>query len=271
MLTRRALLACILTLPLLAAADGAKPAKAEGDPRTLRVMTYNIHIGKGTDGKADLARIAGVIKAADPDVVAVQEVDVRTRRSGTDVHQLDELVKLTGMHGRFGKARDYDGGEYGQAILSRQPIENLVVHKLPGDGVQEERIALLTTIKQPRPLPDLLFVGTHLHHVGEDRRLPQAAEVNRVLKDPIASGAAVILAGDLNAKPDGAVMKRMREVWDDTGDPAKLTFPANKPDRNIDYVLLPKGHKWEVVSTKVIDEPMASDHRPVVVELRWNG
>jgi endonuclease/exonuclease/phosphatase family metal-dependent hydrolase len=274
MQTRRTVLAILLTLPLLtgAANEPAKPqaAKPERDPRTLRVMTYNIHIGKGIDGKADLARIANVIKEADADVVALQEVDVRTRRSGTDLHQLEELVKLTGLHGRFGKARDFDGGEYGQAILSRQPIENLEVHKLPGADAQEERIALLTTIKQPRPLPDLLFVATHLHHVAEHFRMPQAAEINRVLKEPIARGdAAVILLGDLNAKPDGEVMRMMRQTWDDTGDPAKLTFPADKPDRNIDYVLLPKGHMWEVVSSQVIDEPVASDHRPVVVELKW--
>ena len=86
------------------------------------------------DKQLDLARIANVIKAADVDVVAVQEVDIRTRRSGTDVDQLAELAKLTGMHGRFGKGRDYDGGEYGQAILSRQPIKELDVHKLPGDN-----------------------------------------------------------------------------------------------------------------------------------------
>jgi endonuclease/exonuclease/phosphatase family metal-dependent hydrolase len=269
--TRRTVLALALALalPLLTAADEPKPASPR-DPRTLRVMTYNIHIAKGLDGKADLARIAAVIKAADPDVVALQEVDVRTNRSGTDLHQLEALAKLTGLHGQFGKARDFDGGEYGQAILSRQPIEKLEVFKLPGKDSQEERVALLTTIKQPRPLPDLLFVGTHLHHIGEDQRLPQAAALAKRL-EPAAehSGSAVIVAGDMNAKPGGEVMTLLLSKFDDTGDPAKLTFPADKPDRNIDYVLLRKGHKWEVVSSTVIDEPVASDHRPVVVELRW--
>jgi endonuclease/exonuclease/phosphatase (EEP) superfamily protein YafD len=80
-----------------------------------------------------------------------------------------------------------------------------------------------------------------------------------------------MVLGDLNATPDSEVMKRMAETWDDATADAGLTFPANKPDRKIDYVLLPKGHAWEVVSAKVVDEPVASDHRPVVVELKWKG
>jgi endonuclease/exonuclease/phosphatase family metal-dependent hydrolase len=269
-MTLRALLLPLL-LPLLGAGASAESAP-QRDTRTLRVMTYNIHIGVGTDKQRDFARIANVIKAADVDVVALQEVDVRTRRSGTDVDQLAELAKLTGMHGRFGKGRDYDGGEYGQAILSRQPIKDFAVHKLPGDNAQEERVALFATIEQPGPLPDLLFVGTHLHHVEEHFRLQQAKEINRLLKDAMAQREpAVMLLGDLNAKPNGEVMKMMRESWDDLTAAAGDTFPAEKPDRKIDYVLLPKGHGWEVVSAKVVDEPVASDHRPVVVELRWKG
>src|SRR6185436_9114845 len=114
-------------------------------------------ITQGMDKRFDPARIAEVIRAADVDVVAVQEVDIKARRSGT-VDQLAELKRLTGMHGVFGKARDYDGGEYGQVILSREPIERMDVHELPGAADQEQRIALLATIRQPGPLPDLLFV-----------------------------------------------------------------------------------------------------------------
>jgi endonuclease/exonuclease/phosphatase family metal-dependent hydrolase len=273
---RRTLLTACLAIPFLlllllgGAGEAPKAAPPQRDPRTLRVMTFNIHIGVGMDKQRDLARIANVIKAADVDVVALQEVDVRTRRSGTDVDQLAELAKLTGMHGRFGKGRDFDGGEYGQAILSRRPIKDLVVHKLPGDSVQEERVALFATIEQPAPLPELLFVGTHIHHVGENYRLPQAREINRLLKDAMSKPTpAVLLLGDLNAKPDGQVMTLMRELWEDPTADAGMTFPADKPDRKIDYVLLPKGHKWTVVSAKVVDEPVASDHRPVVVELQW--
>jgi endonuclease/exonuclease/phosphatase family metal-dependent hydrolase len=192
------------------------------------------------------------------------------------VDQLAELARLTGMHGVFGKARDYDGGEYGQAILSRQPIEKLEVHKLTAPGEQlaptDERIALLATIKQPRPLPDLVFVGTHLHHVSDAFRVSEATVLNGLLADAVTKREpAVMVLGDFNAKPDSKVITAMRETWDDPTADAGMTFPADKPDRKIDYVLLPKGHNWKIVSAKVVDEPVASDHRPVVVQLQWKG
>lgn len=276
---RRRVLTAILSIPFLLVLVGADEAPNAAtpprDPRTLRVMCYNIHICQGMDKKFDPQRIADVIKREDVDVVALQEVDNKARRSG-QVDQLAELARLTGMHGLFGKARDFDGGEYGQAILSRQPIEKLDVHKLTAPGEQlvptDERIALVSQIKQSRPLPDLIFVGTHLHHVSDDFRVSEANVLNGLLADAMAKREpAVLLLGDFNAKPDSKVITTMREKWDDPTADIGHTFPADKPDRKIDYVLLPKGHGWKVVSAKVVDEPMASDHRPVVVELQWTN
>src|SRR5262245_26822074 len=96
-------------LSFVLAAVLAAPASA-ADPQTLRVLSYNIHHGEGTDGKLDLARIAGVITAAKPDLVALQEVDRRaTRTKGVD--QTAELAKLTGLQAEFGKAIDLQGGD----------------------------------------------------------------------------------------------------------------------------------------------------------------
>jgi endonuclease/exonuclease/phosphatase family metal-dependent hydrolase len=267
-----ALLPLLLSLAGCATNNDATPKRTR-DADTLRVMTYNIHIAKGLDEKFDLQRIANIIKAADVDVVAVQEVDVNARRSG-NVDEAAELARLTGMHGLFGKAIDHDGGDYGQAVLSRRPILSMDVHKLPAVPGEEQRIALVARIAQPRPLPNLLFVGTHLHHKGDgdELRLAQAAELNRILKEHMtAHDPAVLLLGDFNASPDSVVMTRMWQSWDDPTADAGMTVPAEHPNRKIDYLLLPKGHNWEVVSAKVLDEPVASDHRPVVVELRWKG
>src|ERR1700731_1570832 len=90
-------------------------------PRTLRVLTSNIHHGEGTDGRFDLSRLARVMKSVQPDVIALQEVDQGTERSG-GVDQLAELERLTNMHAEFGKAMDYSGGGYGVAVLSRWPL-----------------------------------------------------------------------------------------------------------------------------------------------------
>lgn len=95
---------------------------AQCAPWRIRVLTYNIHHGEGLDGKVDLGRIAQVIQQAAPDVVALQEVDLGTERTGR-VDQAAELGRLTGLHAVFGKAFDYSGGRYGAALLSRWSIQ----------------------------------------------------------------------------------------------------------------------------------------------------
>jgi endonuclease/exonuclease/phosphatase family metal-dependent hydrolase len=249
----------------------APSAPPKRDPATLRVMTYNIHVGRGTDGKLDLERIAKIIRDADVDVVAIQEVDRGAKRTGK-LDESAELARLTRMHAEFGKAIDHDGGDYGQVILSRRPIQKLDVHKLPNEPGQEQRIALVAQIPQARPLPDLLFVGTHLHAKGggDALRLSQAKEIARLLKDdPRTSSHAALLLGDLNATPKSDAMTFLGETWTDASADSGPTIPAEKPAHKIDYVLVPKGSPWKVVSAKVLDEPVASDHRPVVVELQW--
>ena len=91
------------------------------EPFRLRVLSYNIHHGQGTDGRFDLARLAEVIDRLEPDLVALQEVDHRTRRA-KGVDQAAELGRLTGMHSWFGKAMDFSGGGYGDSPLLNQRL-----------------------------------------------------------------------------------------------------------------------------------------------------
>src|SRR3954466_7463152 len=119
----------------LIACAGLAPA-GDPAPKTLRVLTYNIHHGEGTDGKLDLPRVAGVVKAARPDVVLLQEVDRNTTRTGK-VDQAAELARLTGLHAEFGKAIDLQGGGYGLATLSRFPLKGVKTDALPGKAGQE--------------------------------------------------------------------------------------------------------------------------------------
>jgi endonuclease/exonuclease/phosphatase family metal-dependent hydrolase len=224
----------------------------------LRVLTYNIHHGEGTDRKFDLERIAKIIKAAEPDVVALQEIDRKTRRA-SGVDQAAELGKLTGMHAEFGKAMDYSGGEYGEAILSRQKPTNVRVHALPHGPGREPRAAIAVTLAARNGLPELVFVGTHLCHQSTEDRVAQAKKINEAyLPD---SKAVAILAGDLNARTDSSPMREFGKQWTDT-----------MPQRNkIDYVLVRPRDPWHVVEAKVIAEPVASDHDPVLVVLEWRG
>ena len=100
------------------------------EPRSLRVLCYNIHHGEGVDGKLDLARIARVIRSVDPTIVALQEVDSRTTRTDR-VDQPAELARLTDMKVVFEKNIEFGGGEYGNAVLSKLPITGHRNHLLP--------------------------------------------------------------------------------------------------------------------------------------------
>ena len=240
-----------------------------GDPpaaKTLRVLSYKIHHGEGTDGKVDLPRLAKVITAAKPDLVALQEVDDRTKRTG-GVDQTAELARLTTLNGRFGKAIDYQGGGYGQAILSRYPPSDLQIHLLPGEPDRERRIAAETRLTIAGR--EVSFVTTHLHHANREFRLRQAARLNELFGK---TDRIVILAGDLNATPDEPPIATLREKWlNATAGQDLLTFPAGKPNRQLDYVLVRPAGRLRVVERRVIDESVASDHRPVLAVLEWTG
>jgi endonuclease/exonuclease/phosphatase family metal-dependent hydrolase len=246
-------------------------ASAEDAPR-LRVLTYNIHHGEGTDGKLDLARIARVINEQKPDLVAVQEVDVNTQRTG-GVDQAAELAKLTGLHVVFGKSIDYRGGQYGNAVLSRFPIDKHAVHPLPGKPEAERRTALEVVVRPWEGGPALTFVGTHLDHTRDETdRLRQADEINRLFTTVERRGP-LILAGDLNATPTAETISRFTAHWTDAAGKAGAapTIPAGNPRSRIDYVLLRPADQWRVVETSVVPESVASDHRPVLAVVEWRG
>jgi endonuclease/exonuclease/phosphatase family metal-dependent hydrolase len=230
-------------------------------------MAYNIHHCRGMDDVVDVERIARVIRDANPDLVSLQEVDVRVERSN-GVDQLAELARLTGMHGKFGKAIDYGGGDYGQAILSRWPIESFEVHELPGAEAEEQRIAVMAMIAPEGNRPPIRFVGTHLHHRSEEHRLSQTRRLLEILRN--TPMAATIVTGDLNAQPDSATVQLFLADFEDTSLDGALTFPAATPRSRIDYILIAKGSPWRATNNVVPDEPVASDHRPLFADLEWS-
>lgn len=234
--------------------------------RTVTVMSYNIHHGEGTDGKLDLERIAKIIRSHNPDLVALQEVDEKTQRTqGTA--QAAELGRMTGMYHVFGKAMDYSGGGYGQAILARWPIKEHQVHQLPQRDGREPRIVLVATIDAPGE--NFVFASTHLDHQVEEIRLQQAAAINKVLATG-SRATPMLLAGDFNAVPESGTVKALLGTWDDTaGNFASPTIPSGKPTRRIDYIFATPRSIWETVCSEVLDEPVASDHRPVVAILKY--
>lgn len=258
-----ALKACWIVL--LAVLTGAAVSHQAAEPTRLRVLTYNIHHGEGTDGKLDLARTAAVIARAAPDVVALQEVDNQTTRSN-GVDQAAELGRLTGMHAAFGKAMDHAGGGYGDAILSRFPLSEVRVHDLPTAPGSEPRCAIAARIQVGQDGRAFVIVSTHLEHARAPIRLLQAQALDQALA--AAEARPAILAGDFNDVPEGPAIGALRPHWIDAsaGNPDP-TSPAGHPRRKIDYIFFRPGGAWRAVETQVIDEPVTSDHRPLLVVL----
>lgn len=245
-------------------ADDTKPLR-------IRVLSYNIHHGEGTDGKFDLPRIAEVIKATNADIVALQEVDERTKRA-SGVDQAAELGKLTKMHHVFGKAMNYSGGAYGEAILSRWIFEKTRNHELPFTKGNEPRSAISATIRINETGPLFLFVGTHLDHLPKNTdRLAQARKLNELFVSDTA--LPTILVGDLNAEPKDEEIKLLREKWESAaetpGMKAAPTYPSDKPRIQIDHILFRPAKHWRVIEVKVIDEKVASDHCPLLAVLEY--
>lgn len=234
-------------------------------PRRIRVLTYNIHHGEGTDGQLDLERLARTIREVAPDVVALQEVDRRVARTGK-VDQPAELARLTGLHVAFGGNLQLQGGEYGNAVLTRLPLLRQKNHLLPSLDQGEQRGALEVALELPASPEALVLLATHL-----DARRPEAERIAsaRALNELAASrpAAPAILAGDLNASPESETLQILSEFWRNATREPLPTSPAQQPRRQIDFVLLQPGPRWRVVEARVLDEEVASDHRPLLVVL----
>lgn len=242
-------------------------ATAHGTQR-IRVLSYNIHHGEGTDGKIDLERIAKVIRSVDPDVVALQEVDRGTRRTG-GVDQPKELARLTGLVAIFERNITYQGGDYGNAVLTRLPVKRHRNHALPSHYAGEQRGVLEVELEVGRDggKQPLLFLATHFDYRPNDsERLASVQAIEQFLAERAKMPA--ILAGDLNALTGSPTLKNLRLHWGVAGaDDLLFTFPAEEPQRQIDYVLFRTVERWKVLDTRVLAEPVASDHRPIFAEL----
>ena len=251
------LAALAMTLAGCGSGNGAPDEAAGVD--TLTVLAYNIHHGEGMDSVLDLKRIAGLIDGVDPDLVALQEIDSVTARTG-GVDQAAELGRLTGLTPVFGRFMAYQGGSYGMALLSRWPIAEWTNHRLP-DG-EEPRSAVGAVVTAPNSGRQVRFVGVHFYRT-DDERLAQARALDDLLADDTLPA---ILAGDFNSTPDSDVMAFLARSWHVVDKGAdRLTFSSWDPVREIDYVLVRPAERFQVIHKELLHEPVASDHRPVLV------
>lgn len=233
--------------------------------RKLRVMTYNIHVGVGMDKKLDLQRIADVIMKEKPDLVGLQEVDRGVKRTeGKD--EIAELAKMTRMDYAFAHNLDFQGGQYGVAILSRFLIQKIIHEKYQNLREAERRGMLRVEVDAGGRTID--FVTTHLDYQFADGRLFEAEQMLKFIADV---KKPQIVVGDFNDEPTGNTYQLMLRGFDDAWIESRakghgLSYPADKPLKRIDYVFTRKNDGWRVKKAWIV-ETLASDHLPVVADL----
>lgn len=224
---------------------------------TLKLMTYNIKNANGMDDVCNFQRIANVINNASPDVVAIQEVDSMTKRSGQK-YVLGEIAERTQMHAYFAPAIDFDGGKYGIGLLTRQVPVRLQTIPLPG---REEARALILA-----EFEDYIYCCTHMSLTEEDRM--ESLKIVKSFTAPYKK--SLFLAGDMNAEPESDFIKELQKDFQLLSNPKQHTYPAPEPKETIDYIATLKSNAngFALISAQVLNEPMASDHRPILVKLR---
>lgn len=235
----------------------------------LRIVSYNIQVlAQGAAGVIDtLSRFA-------PDLIGLQEVDLGTARS-QKTDQAQVLAAALGMQYTYAAAMPYDGGEFGIAILSRGPITDVRIERLPRGGNEEPRVAVLATCSLEDG-PTVRFANTHLasdwhaHNPAQIRAMQAAALVRTLRQDADSSGAPLFLVGDFNADAISEAVTHLRRT-------ARLlhedfaTYPATAPVEALDHVFYVPAQPADPYDVKVLSAQAVpattSDHLPLFVEV----
>lgn len=254
-------------LPVLFMCVGCANTDLKTAPSSFRVLSYNIHHGEGIDKKIDLQRIAAVIKESKADIVGLQEVDRGVER--TDRRDLPkELAKLTGMKVYFERNIIYQGGDYGNAVLTKFPIKKKknTHYKMLWPDEQRGVIQVFLNVHGK----DLLFMNTHIDYRPDDaERLLNAEEMRKIIA--AAGKTPVILCGDFNSSPGSSTHNKIKEFMSDTwelvGHGDGFSFSAETPASRIDYLWITKD-SIQPLQMEVLKSD-ASDHLPVMGEFRF--
>lgn len=262
----------LVTLVILSASCSKKihSSQATGENAAsgaIRVMSYNVrHCSPPSTGLIDVAGTAAVIKSQNPDLVALQEIDVNTKRSG-QVNEAEELAKILDMHFYFGKTIDYDGGAYGIAILSKYPITQQKFYRLPTDSSTKGEPRGFITVKVALPNgKNIRFGSTHL----DAQRLPvnRDLQIQEIIRIAASDKLPFLFAGDLNSVAGSNVITQLDQHFTRTCQSCGFTIPASKPNKTIDFISFSKSSDFKVISHEVVPENHASDHLGILAVLQ---
>jgi endonuclease/exonuclease/phosphatase family metal-dependent hydrolase len=239
-------------------------------PTLLRIMTYNVHRCVGADGRADPRRIAEVIAACQPDMVALQELDVGRLRTG-GIDQAQAIADRLGMSVHFHPALQVEEELYGDAILTALPMRLVKAGPLPGSVGFEPRGALWATIETSGS--EIQIINTHLGLPAYERMAQAKTLLGQDWLGHPDCHDPVILLGDLNARRRSVVYRmftaRLRDAQLVLHNRARRTFPARVPMLRIDHIFCSRS--VDVLGVEVPRSQLvrvASDHLPVVMDFR---
>jgi endonuclease/exonuclease/phosphatase family metal-dependent hydrolase len=220
----------------------------------VRVMSFNVKNGYGMDGVKSIERCAEIVREAQPDVVAVQEVDSITRRN--KFYVLGRMAEAAGgYHAYFGPTIPHTGGKYGIGVLSKEPALSVKFHRLP---CRREPRGLLVV-----EFAKYYMLCTHLSLNEEDR----VTSVG-IIRDVVSKlDKPAFIAGDMNARPTSKPMMAFKEFTTVLSDEKKCTIPSNEPRACIDYILGVNG-SFKVLKDYVFYDVLYSDHLPLYVDVK---
>ena len=237
----------------------ASPVILAKKPMRVTILCYNVQIGK----RADINEYVEFAKKYSPDVIALQEVDYKTRRSTRHEDFAGELARLMGMNSVFEGNLHFSGGQYGLALLSRYPIEAVRTFTLPFPETAGERRGALSATLKVNKKQRLNVISTHLD-LDKATRPEQVAAITQWTDDKIPT----VLCGDFNAMPQDPAIAIAKSKWTQMCD-MQPTFPNTSPSRKIDYFFARGEGQWRTVSYERIAECPLSDHCPIVITLEY--
>jgi endonuclease/exonuclease/phosphatase family metal-dependent hydrolase len=235
-----------------------------------RVMTYNVHGFVGTDGACNPERVARVIEQGDPDLVALQEVELR-RDEADDGATVAWLGRRLGMQCHFTLTRPgRSGGRFGNAVLSRHAFELVAEGSLPRRGGEWRAVQWL---KVRTSCGDFHLMNTHLGLRFWERQTQVRALLGAEWLVRAGSALPIVVCGDFNATPISPVYRALSRGLRDVraGSRRRVgTWPSARPLLRIDHMFV--SPEFRVLSSGVTlsaESRVASDHLPLVAELDW--
>jgi len=233
----------------------------------MRIVTYNIHKGRGMDGRTSIKRIANVLAGLDADIIALQEVfSLCDQQPG----QVELLASELDLHASFGRTRQHKGRPYGNAILTRWPILASCEMDISRAN-RERRGCIRVDLKTPSGTLHVfnIHMGTnYFERRHQVRRLLSSRQIDEDLSGPR------VLVGDFNEWVKGLTTRLLSDKFESLNLELHVrrrrSYPGLLPLLHLDHIYFERPlqvEKAELIRTNL--SKIASDHLPLVATFGW--